>query len=60
MPGRVDRTTDPITRVKCVVDSCEYWQNGDHCVASSIEIQPPGASDTETTDCATFAPKGGM
>jgi hypothetical protein len=29
-------------------------------VASSIEIQPPRASDTETTDCATFAPKGGM
>lgn len=48
---------DPINRVKCVVDSCEYWENGDHCLASSIEIQPPNASDTEETDCSTFKPK---
>jgi len=59
MPGRTSKS-DPITRVKCVVDSCEYYKSGDHCVASSIEIQPPGAGDTETTDCATFTPKGGM
>ena len=48
---------NPITRVKCVVDTCQYYESGDHCVASSIEIQPPNASDTEETDCATFRPK---
>ncbi len=54
---RASRQGEPITRVKCVVDSCEFYQSGDRCVASSIEIQPPNASDTEETDCATFRPR---
>ncbi|NLZ93085.1 MAG: DUF1540 domain-containing protein [Firmicutes bacterium] len=54
---RVAKDETPISRVKCCVDSCAYWENGDHCLASSIEIQPPNASDTEETDCATFSPK---
>ncbi|WP_366921938.1 DUF1540 domain-containing protein [Metallumcola ferriviriculae] len=56
--GRTSMTGDPISRVKCVVNGCEYWGNGDMCKASSIEIQTPKASNTEETDCATFAPKG--
>lgn len=54
---RASRTDNPIGRVKCVVDSCKFYSRGDHCVASAIEIQPPDASDTETTDCATFKPR---
>jgi hypothetical protein len=57
MPGRVNRVKEPISRVKCVVDSCAYWDSGDRCKAESIEIQPPDALDTETTDCATFVPR---
>lgn len=53
---RVSKSS-PISRVKCVVDSCEYWSSGNHCTASTIEVQPPHASDTEETDCATFSPK---
>ncbi|MBZ4686533.1 MAG: hypothetical protein PWQ96_2425 [Clostridia bacterium] len=49
---------DAIGRVKCVVDTCEYWQSGNQCIASSIEIQPPNARNTQETDCATFKPKG--
>ncbi|UMZ75011.1 DUF1540 domain-containing protein [Natranaerofaba carboxydovora] len=49
--------TDEINRVKCVVDSCTYYQNGNKCTANMIEIQPPGASDTQETDCATFQPR---
>lgn len=56
MSGRVDRLNEPISRVKCVVDSCSYW-HANHCHASSIEVQPPNASNSEMTDCATFAPK---
>lgn len=56
---RVEKTNSPIGRVKCVVNSCHYWDSN-HCQASSIEIQPPNASDTETTDCATFSPKGSV
>lgn len=55
--GRVNRVNEPINRVKCVVNTCEYWDSGNHCKAEEIEIQPPEAYDTETTDCATFAPR---
>ncbi|HHX75271.1 MAG TPA: DUF1540 domain-containing protein [Firmicutes bacterium] len=54
---RITKDAKPISRVKCVVDTCEYWETGDHCLASEIEIQPPNAADTEETDCATFSPK---
>ena len=56
---RVQKAGDSINRVKCSVDSCEYNQFGEQCIAESIEIQPPGARDTQTTDCATFIPKEG-
>lgn len=56
MSGRVDRSNEPISRVKCVVDSCSYW-HANHCHASSIEVQPPNAADSDMTDCVTFAPK---
>lgn len=52
-----NKKESPISRVKCVVDSCEYWNTGNHCIASEIEIQPPDAQDSEETDCATFSPK---
>ena len=48
---------EPISRVKCVVDSCEYNEQSSYCIASEIEIQPPDALDTEETDCATFTPR---
>lgn len=57
MHGRVNKSNNPITQVRCVVNSCHYWGSGDHCYAENIEVQPPNASNTETTDCATFAPK---
>ena len=37
--------------------SCHYYGEGDHCMAAHIEIQPPNASNTHDTDCATFTPK---
>ena len=54
---RIAKADKPIDRVKCVVSTCTYWQQDDHCLASAIEIQPPNAGNTETTDCATFAPR---
>lgn len=54
---RISRLEDPINRVKCVVNSCTYWNNGNQCMAETIEIQPPRATDTEETDCATFMPR---
>lgn len=52
----IGRTT-PIARVKCVVNTCEYWDNGDHCQAETIEIQGPNAASVQSTDCGTFRNK---
>ena len=54
MQGRVDKTNSPLPGVKCVVDSCHYYMQGDQCSAQRIEIQPRNATSSEETDCATF------
>jgi hypothetical protein len=57
LESRVPKEDNPIGRVKCVVNTCSYYNEGNHCMAEHIEIQPKNASDTQETDCATFAPK---
>jgi hypothetical protein len=54
---KISRVTEPISRVKCVVDTCYYYQSGDKCMAEQIEVKPPNSSSTEETDCNTFKPK---
>lgn len=56
MNGRVEKKNQHLSGVKCVVNSCHYYANGDYCNAAHIEIQPRNASDTQQTDCATFTP----
>ena len=55
---RVEKTSDHLNGVKCVVNTCHYYEQGDYCSAANIEIQPRNASNTEETDCATFTPSG--
>ena len=50
----------PNEGVKCIVDTCEYHMNGDHCAAEHIQVEPRNAKDTDETDCATFIPKNSM
>jgi hypothetical protein len=57
MQGRVEKKNQPLPGVKCVVNSCHYYQSGDHCTAAHIEIQPSNAANTQETDCATFIHK---
>ena len=52
-----NKTGNPISRVKCVVNSCEYYMSGDRCTAEKIEVQPRNAVNSQETDCATFTPK---
>ncbi|NLW21870.1 MAG: DUF1540 domain-containing protein [Tissierellia bacterium] len=52
----VDKTNQPLEGVKCVVNTCQYYKEGDHCTAAKIEIKPRNATTTEETDCATFKP----
>lgn len=56
----MQKAQSPIGRVKCVVDSCEFYESGNYCMANTIEIQPPHADNTHETDCATFKPKSGL
>jgi hypothetical protein len=46
----------PNQGIKCVVNTCHYYMNGDHCSAERIEVQPRNAGNSEDTDCATFIP----
>jgi hypothetical protein len=57
MQGHVDKSNQHLSGVKCVVNSCYYYESGDRCHADKIEIQSPNASNTKDTDCATFIPK---
>jgi len=57
MGEQVKRINAPIGRVRCRVDSCKYYAAGDLCMAQNIEVQPPGASRSQDTNCATFIPK---
>ncbi|HHV99536.1 MAG TPA: DUF1540 domain-containing protein [Clostridiaceae bacterium] len=54
---RVNKMNHPNTGIKCVVNTCYYYMNGDHCAAEMIEVQPRNASSTHDTDCATFVPE---
>ena len=53
----MEKTSSPISRVKCEVTTCEYTLDGNQCVARSIEVTPKEAKNSQETDCATFIPK---
>lgn len=40
--------------VTCVVDTCKYWDDGDVCIADSIEVTGRDAKECQTTNCETF------
>lgn len=48
----------PNEGIKCVVNTCEYYMNGDHCSAEKIHVEPRNATDSNQTDCSTFIQKG--
>lgn len=52
----VQKMNQPNQGIKCVVNTCHYYMNGDHCSAAQIEVQPKNACNSHETDCATFVP----
>lgn len=44
--------------VKCIVSTCEYWKEGDICVADAIEITGRDAQECGQTNCRTFGMSG--
>lgn len=51
---KANKMQGPNTGIKCEVNTCYYYMNGDHCTAEKIEVKPRNASDSGQTDCATF------
>lgn len=43
--------------ITCVVDSCEYWENGNLCIAEAIEVTGRHADECQDTNCQTFRRK---
>jgi len=54
----VKKMDKPNEGVKCVVNTCEYYMNGDHCAAEKIQVEPRNATSSNQTDCSTFVQKG--
>ena len=54
MTGKVEKKNQHLAGIRCIVNSCYYNSEGSYCNAAKIEIQPPNASNTQDTDCATF------
>lgn len=54
--SNVPKMNHPNEGIKCVVNTCYYYMQGDKCSAQKIEVQPMNAHDSQETDCATFTP----
>lgn len=54
---KAKKMQQPNTGIRCVVNTCYYYMNGDQCTAERIEVEPRNAADCQQTDCATFAKK---
>ncbi len=48
------KMNQPNKGIKCVVNTCYYYMNGDYCSAEKIEVQPRNAANIQETDCTTF------
>ena len=54
MQGKVQKMEHHNPGIKCVVNTCYYYAEGDHCKAQKIEVQRRNATSSHETDCATF------
>lgn len=50
----IKKTQEHLSGVKCTVNTCYYHENGNHCNAEKIEVNPINAKTVEETDCGTF------
>ncbi|MGB9660577.1 MAG: DUF1540 domain-containing protein [Moorellaceae bacterium] len=44
--------------VTCIVNSCQYWAEGNRCMAEKIDVVGANADECQDTNCYTFKPKG--
>ncbi len=41
-------------QIKCTVSNCTYWDNGNQCKASAIQVDPDNGGHTAASDAATM------
>lgn len=51
---KAKKMNHPNDGVKCSVNTCYYYMNGDFCSARQIQVENRNALTSEQTDCATF------
>ncbi|OPJ65025.1 DUF1540 domain-containing protein [Clostridium oryzae] len=56
MEPRIEKSSEKLNGVKCIVSNCYYHVGANGCSASAIEIAPQHADSSEETDCNTFTP----
>lgn len=54
---KVKKMSQPNSGIRCEVNTCTYYMDGDHCSAEMIEVQPRNAANSQETDCSTFIPE---
>lgn len=54
----IKRKGTPNDCIKCEVNTCYYYAEGDKCAAQQIKVAPRNAQNSGETDCITFQPNG--
>ena len=54
---KAKKMSQPNTGIKCSVNTCHYYMQGDNCTAEKIQVDPKNAVDSQETDCSTFYPQ---
>ena len=54
MENNMEKTNSHNPGIKCVVNTCHYYDKGDYCTAQKIEVQHRDAQNAHETDCVTF------
>ena len=54
---KANKMNQPNPGIRCVVDTCYFYMNGDKCSADKIDVEPKNATSIEQTDCSTFTKK---
>jgi hypothetical protein len=55
---KATKMNQPNQGIKCAVNTCYYYMQGDSCTADKIQVAPRNATTANETDCETFTPQG--
>jgi hypothetical protein len=56
----INKMDQPNTGIKCIVNTCYYYMNKDHCTAEKIEVKPRNARSSDDTRLHNVSTPGSM